>query len=79
MLHALVCEDADALQVDYILLHLQYPISSLVAAPQHSGFVPCHHTHESHFIGARLKPVAYYTARLCFSTGRVSTHSDEHP
>ena len=37
VLHTLVCENAGALQVDYILLHLQYPLSSLVTAPQHSG------------------------------------------
>jgi len=40
VLLARVCEDAGALQVNYILLPLQYPLSSSVAAPQHSGFVP---------------------------------------
>ena len=78
VLLALVCEDAGALQVNYILLHLQYLLSSSVTAPQHSGFVP-YLMHGSHFIGARVKTVPYYAARLCFLTGRASAHGDEHP
>jgi len=51
--------------------------SSSVAAPQHSGFVPYRHTHKPHFTGARFNAVAYYAARLRFSTKRVSTRGGE--